>query len=407
MNLTAKPPLTCVVPRFHTFRWAALGVLLSAGATLWAQIPDRTHRQMELLNGGCQSCHACEAPTVQIPCLRNCSRSEAIRLAQAFEKKRGPKVVILDELEDLYLPVPFDHAGHAEMAKMTGNCAICHHYTPEGLEHPACKTCHSATSEHGEIDKPGLKGAYHRQCMSCHREWSGKMECGACHHPKAGAAAKGGPVATPTPDDLIGRMHPPIPEPHEELYTTQGQDGVATNVLFRHKQHIERYGLRCAECHREDNCNRCHQKEKKHVQHARTFDQHHKPCLECHRNDKCESCHFALSASAPPLFDHGNTGWPLTRYHRDRSCRECHASAPFGKIERACDSCHKNWSPANFDHAVTGQVLNENHARFDCDACHTERRFDRAPVCDQCHEAEEAITFPAKQPGPPAPRRTP
>jgi len=380
--------------------WAVAAVVLAACASVSAQVPDRTRRAMEMLNGGCEGCHTCPNPTVESRCLRTCSRAESLRLAKEFEAKRGPRVVILDELEDRYLPVPFDHAGHAEMSRMAGSCAVCHHYTPEGLEHPACKTCHEASAEHGDIGKPGLKGAYHRQCMSCHREWSGQTGCGACHHPKAGAAVKGAPPVAPTPDDLIGRMHPPIPEPVEELYTTKGKDDIVTKVLFRHKEHIKRYDLRCAECHREDNCNRCHQEGRTHTQQVRTFEQHHKPCLECHRNYSCERCHFAENASPPPSFDHATTGWPLGRYHSNKSCRVCHPTRPSAKVDRECNTCHVNWTPVNFNHAITGQTLNENHARFDCDACHKERKFDRVPTCDECHDADEGIAFPAKRPGP-------
>ena len=317
-----------------------------------------------------------------------------------FESRRGPRVVILDDLEKLYLPVPFDHEGHANMAAMASGCATCHHFTPEGLEHPACRTCHDPALGSGDIAKPGLKGAYHRQCMSCHREWSGETSCNACHRPKAGAAAKGELSVPPTPGDLIGRMHPPIPEPVEELYSTVSKEEKSTKVLFRHKQHIHAYGLRCAECHREDGCNRCHGEHKEHVQQVRTFEQHHKPCLDCHREDTCESCHFDSSAAAPSVFSHDRTGWPLTRYHADKGCRACHASVPFGRLDRACDSCHASWNPTNFDHRVTGQTLDDNHQRIDCVDCHAERSFEMPPTCDGCHDEDDGVKYPERRPGP-------
>jgi hypothetical protein len=384
----------------RTGPWAVATAVLAACVSVSAQVSEPNRTSPPPVNGACGNCHTCERPTPENQCLRTCARSEAIRLAKEFAAKHGPRIVILDELENMYLPVPFDHAGHAAMAQMAGGCATCHHFTPEGTEHPACKTCHDIQPGRGDIKKPGLKGAYHRQCMSCHREWSGETGCGVCHHPKAGAAAKGAPVAVPTPGDLIGQMHPPIPEPEEELYTTKGKDDMVTKVLFRHKEHIKRYDLRCAECHREDNCNRCHQEGREHVQQVRTFEQHHKPCLACHRNYSCERCHFAESASPPPSFDHANTGWPLTRYHRDKSCRVCHPTAPFAKVDRECNSCHANWTPVNFNHAVTGQKLNENHARVDCEECHKGRKFGGAPACEGCHDESEGITFPAKRPGP-------
>lgn len=307
----------------------------------------------------------------------------------------GPTVVILGELEDVYLPVPFDHRGHADMAQMAGGCAVCHHYTPQGSEHPACKSCHEVGAQRGDIRKPGLKGAYHRQCLSCHREWGGEESCSVCHQPKT---AKGSAPSLPTPDDIMGRMHPPITAPEEELYQTAGVNGAPTQVLFRHKEHVARYGLRCAECHREDNCNRCHRNGGPHVQQVRTFEQHHRPCMECHKNDTCERCHLVEGAPPAPPFDHARTGWALSPYHRDRSCRVCHTEVPFAKLARDCNGCHRDWKPANFNHTVTGQTLDERHAAMDCEVCHAERRFDRPPACTDCHE-DDGIGFPHKRPG--------
>ena len=132
----------------------------------------------------CTFCHTCEKPTRANPCLRACPRMSAAAIAARMLQKGGPNVVILDELEELYLPVPFDHRGHAHMAMMADGCGVCHHFTPEGAAYPACKTCHEVSAQQRDARKPNLKVAYHRQCMSCHREWSGGTDCAACHPPK-------------------------------------------------------------------------------------------------------------------------------------------------------------------------------------------------------------------------------
>jgi hypothetical protein len=36
---------------------------------------------------------------------------------------------------------------------------------------------------------------------------------------------------------------------------------------------------------------------------------------------------------------------------------------------------------------------------LECDGCHVDRAFERPPRCDQCHEPEEGVSFPAKRPG--------
>ncbi|GAF92611.1 unnamed protein product, partial [marine sediment metagenome] len=115
---------------------------------------------------------------------------------------------------------------------------------------------------------------------------------------------------------------------------------------------------------------------------------------------RCERCHWREGEPKPVRFDHSGTGWPLSRYHEDVGCRDCHTGVPFVKLNRVCNACHGEWSPAVFDHGVTGQVLDEDHAEHDCELCHVERRFDRPPTCDNCHDEEDdGIAFPAKRPG--------
>lgn len=112
-----------------------------------------------------------------------------------------PATVVLDTLQELYEPVEFDHEMHMEGY----DCETCHHHTTgNGTEHPVCGRCHANTlsSEevgcikcHGatthsveediptiyHIDKPGLKGALHLQCIGCHRQEGGTIGCRGCH----------------------------------------------------------------------------------------------------------------------------------------------------------------------------------------------------------------------------------
>nr|WP_050813963.1 cytochrome c3 family protein [Pseudodesulfovibrio mercurii] len=65
-------------------------------------------------------------------------------------------------------------------------CAGCHHNAPASLTPPKCASCHGKPFE--TEGKPGLKAAYHGQCMTCHKEM--KLEkpaatnCVACHEKK-------------------------------------------------------------------------------------------------------------------------------------------------------------------------------------------------------------------------------
>ena len=381
----------------HRVRAFAVGGFLavicglpSAGRSTKAQEPPG-------FGTDCLQCHECPSPTPQASCLRPCNRPKGERITAETAGLRAPDVVILGELARLYLPVPFDHKGHATMGEMTGGCAVCHHYTPQGAEHLACKSCHSVTAGGGNIHKPGLKGAYHRQCLSCHREWSDETSCSICHQAKAGAA-RAAPL--PSPDDLVGRMHPPIPEPETELYRTEREGFPATQVLFRHKAHIDDYDLRCSDCHREDNCNRCHAAGRNHVQRVRTLDEHHQPCFTCHKDDTCERCHFGEGQSPTRPFDHSDTGWRMKRYHLAAGCRDCHTAPPYASRDNACKTCHSGgFSAGRFDHAVTGLVLDETHRAFDCRNCHAGDNFAAPPVCGECHEPDEGIAYPARRPG--------
>ncbi len=312
-------------------------------------------------------------------------------------RRRGPDLVILDELQELYLPVPFDHHGHAEMADMIEGCTVCHHRPTEGAAYPPCKRCHETAPETEDVRKPSLKGAYHRQCVSCHREWSGETQCAACHPAKIGSD----PEAA-TADGLLGQMHRPIPRPHTTIYEAKSPAEAGNRAIFRHKEHVDRFGLKCAHCHREDTCSRCHKDREADEGGKRAPAERHTPCSRCHdvQDDaRCSHCHWEEGEAKPKPFEHSATGWALDRYHIVLPCRTCHKDVPYRKLDRDCLSCHSGWSPSSFDHSVTGQMLDDKHEDLDCAACHVGRVFAGPPKCDECHSAEEGIAFPEEHPG--------
>jgi Ni/Fe-hydrogenase subunit HybB-like protein len=390
--------------------WVVLAVSISSATAEPLQEPAGIEEARgsiaapeEAANPDCHACHSCDTPTRESKCLRPCARPRRTTMSGG----RGPKVVLLNQLEDAYLPVPFDHKGHADMAEMIDGCVTCHHHTPEGREHPACRTCHPIEDAQADIDKPALRGAYHQQCVNCHREWINERDCDICHRERAGRLTSGKAVTTPTKDDILSVMHRPIPEPDTDLYS-RSLPITETQVVFRHREHTHRFGLKCVECHHERSCTQCHTNDDK-PQRARTLAEHHGRCIRCHKHDmdltgrkagRCGRCHWQEGQPKPESFDHASTGWPLGRFHEGRSCRECHTRVPFGKTGRECNACHSEWSPATFDHGITGQLLDENHSEIDCEECHEDRRFDRSPACDDCHDPEdEGIAFPARRPG--------
>jgi hypothetical protein len=233
---------------------------------------------------------------------------------------------------------------------------------------PACKSCHEPLAKDTNLLMPNLKGAYHRQCLNCHREWAHANGCGACHRQRDPNRPIAATLATaPTVTDITGRMHPPIPEPVETKYVARFTPAVGRNVLFRHGEHTRTFGLKCVSCHREDSCATCHAAgataatvpvSKRPVHPGRTWIESHGACVGCHQNDACRTCHYHYNDKPPAPF--------------------AHASA-------------------------TGQVLDKDHANLKCGQCHVMKLRSREGLsCGgaSCHAKRPIIAFPVDRPGP-------
>lgn len=396
--------------RLHTrlrLGLAALALLLAAPA--FAQHAQTTQPTRSGKNGGavghdCDRCHTCAQPTAQEPCLREpCTRNAYRQAAGKTGRGAVPDSMLLDVLAKDYEPVPFSHKAHADMAGMATGCATCHHHTEEGKAPPACITCHDPQVEGTDPRMPGLKGAYHQQCLNCHREWMDESACSVCHLPRTPGAS--GTAHKPTSGDILGRMHPPIPEPSGDYYSRRGASGDL--VLFRHKDHVNRFGLACIDCHHEPSCARCHA-EANPARAAESVHEHHRPCLTCHARemdvaggkDGCAQCHLGKGGRAPARFEHASVGWPLAGYHAKLECRDCHREVPYKRLDPNCTSCHRGWEAGRFDHKVTGQLLDANHADLSCADCHKGGRYELPPDCTDCHALGDGVEFPAQRPGP-------
>ncbi len=114
-----------------------------------------------------------------------------------------PEIVKIDVLAKDYKASEFPHrkvvqaifkkveksnmanAFHKDQA---GLCMGCHHNSPKTLEPPKCASCHSKTGPvigNGSDGRPGLKGAYHGQCITCHQKMEvasvAATDCVKCH----------------------------------------------------------------------------------------------------------------------------------------------------------------------------------------------------------------------------------
>src|SRR5690606_4231445 len=139
------------------------------------QSPGKNHFKQNIQ---CSTCHTCDVPTKSDPCLILCPREKIVTVYQKPEET--PELIVIDQISDRYGPVYFSHKIHAQMSDMGGGCEGCHHHNTSGpiLK---CNTCHETSRKREDESIPDLKGAYHRQCMDCHREWSHDTGCNSCH----------------------------------------------------------------------------------------------------------------------------------------------------------------------------------------------------------------------------------
>ncbi|KPL07716.1 hypothetical protein AMJ86_03235 [bacterium SM23_57] len=320
----------------------------------------------------CSDCHICDKPTVENPCLKACPR-HSWKMTTEHSEAEAPDIIIIDELESLYSPVEFHHKNHAHWTVMQKGCSECHHYSPEGPI-PACNECHTKEINPKNLRQVGLKGAYHQQCMGCHQEWSLSTDCNFCH---VKLDEEGGMPEIQTAERAL------ITEPDRKVYNVEMDDGPV--VTFHHQQHSQLYGIDCMECHKGEGCGVCHTPQDKRTAVAQKPEDPHARCFNCHEDASCDKCHLQKETEG---FTHAQTGWPLSRYHKPLTCNACHPKGKkISRLNRSCTSCHKNWSSSNFDHGnITGVTLGEIHMGFDCSDCHLNKRFDKKPSCDGCHE---------------------
>jgi len=339
--------------------------------------------------------------------------TRATTIATTSKTNYGKDVVVMNELVDMYEAVPFEHRRHAEMAEMWDGCETCHHHSPTtkptvaavatARSHapsqtdasiiPACKSCHPAQIQATtDINMPSLKGAYHRQCLSCHREWMGNNACLICHAARPTTAPTTVQITTTratttfSPDDIIGRMHKPIPAPTTKQYVTRFTPVAGPNVLFRHDEHAKDFGIRCVTCHRHDACLSCHQPAKagtttspttmtapttttsqqtgSHpLQPGRTWRDTHGPCISCHQNDRCATCHYQDGQAPPNAFTHASTGQELDKDHAKLACASCHRNYKDAtNLTCGTDGCHDE--PVRFPKDRPGPYRHENKQSF-------------------------------------------
>ncbi|MCK5124896.1 MAG: cytochrome c3 family protein [candidate division Zixibacteria bacterium] len=324
----------------------------------------------------CKRCHSCDNPTEDSPCIHVCPTKASKHFTSEHLLSEAPDTIVLDHIMKQFEPVRFDHKSHAKMSQMNSSCKTCHHYSPKDRI-PPCHECHGAEDNPNNLRQPSLKGAYHRQCMSCHREWSHDTKCVVCH---LSCEEDAGFVSEADSTDIVGISHPVIAVPTVKIYHTPYKPGPV--VTFYHDEHVDLFGFECVDCHIDENCGYCH--DLSHPDNlVKTEEEKHAMCINCHQINNCGHCH---DHKRKPAFTHASTGFPLNRYHNQLECRSCHPTRKkIGKLDSHCNSCHGGWNQQNFRHSITGLMLDENHIEWDCVDCHPGNAYDK-PDCSGCHD---------------------
>ncbi len=174
------------------------------------------HSLMPVKNKNPESCKACHSiPVAQLEVAEPAQVAKKVltELSSGYKtvkEDKIPETVVIDGLAAEYKPSQFPHrkvvqaiAKRVEKSGMAkafhtdqaGLCMGCHHNSPKTLEPPKCASCHSKTgsglndgSDNGLDGRPGLKGAYHGQCITCHQKMDVKSvaatDCVKCHEEK-------------------------------------------------------------------------------------------------------------------------------------------------------------------------------------------------------------------------------
>ena len=336
--------------------------------------------------GACSDCHVSSAPTLKSAELKGCTRSGV----SDTDVKEAPDVFIIGEISDIYVPVVFPHKLHAAMTEMSGGCDNCHHENPEPpiLQ---CRECHGGPSNPVNLRQPSLKGAYHRQCLGCHREWSHDTDCVVCHAKRDPNVA----FKPPTDEtDIMGVLHPNIEVPDKKIYLAEDVED-APMITFHHRDHTRKFGLSCASCHQQENCGSCHDMATERV--ARVREDPHQDCVLCHQPQTEGNCTFCHDTVERGPFDHEErSGFSLATWHAGATCQQCHTEERgFENISSDCATCHDaDWFPEedSFDHMITGVPLDETHAMVPCMGCHGQG-LGAPTACDACHDDGRTV-FP-------------
>ncbi len=170
------------------------------------------HAAMPLADQDEESCSACHTalPDPDVDVGRMADEEKRAMATALLEARPAEKPVVsiedvtetvtIEIMVDQYKAVELPHrkmyvalrkgAADSELATWFHNgdttlCQGCHHNSPEDLKPPKCASCHNQPDTDTNPLMPGLRGAYHQQCIGCHQAMNiEKTGCTDCHEKK-------------------------------------------------------------------------------------------------------------------------------------------------------------------------------------------------------------------------------
>lgn len=153
----------------------------------------------------CKTCHNLQQTQLKSMDPVAVAKMALTDLSESYKPVKEDKIpekIVIDVLANEYKPSQFPHrkmvqaiflrVEKSNMAKVfhndqAGLCMGCHHNSPKTLDPPKCASCHSKKGPDSD-GRPGLKGAYHGQCITCHQKMEVKSiaatDCAKCHEEK-------------------------------------------------------------------------------------------------------------------------------------------------------------------------------------------------------------------------------
>jgi len=168
-----------------------------------SQIPSKTFSDSD-----CNKCHTVSRKLLEPVPAEDKIRSQIAESEIAswaapqslIPEKEIPENVTIDVMKDQYEGATFPHRKIVktlysriqdnDLAKHFHNgsqtmCSGCHHNSPSSVTPPKCASCHGVLPAPEPDGRPGLKGAYHAQCIGCHQkmgiEKPAATDCISCH----------------------------------------------------------------------------------------------------------------------------------------------------------------------------------------------------------------------------------